>query len=212
MTPDSTQMSHEMRMGHWEGVYGSKDESELSWHQDDPLLSNKLITGCSPPAGSLVDVGGGSSLLGGQLAQQGYEVTVVDISVSAIERAKARTGAAGATVNWLVGDILQQPDLGLCDVWHDRAVFHFLTHEDDRRAYVACLHKTVRPGGHVVLGAFAVDGPMQCSGLPVERHDATSVQLALGDAWSLVSTEQELHTTPWGKNQLFFWAVARLSG
>jgi 2-polyprenyl-3-methyl-5-hydroxy-6-metoxy-1,4-benzoquinol methylase len=211
MTSDSQQqMTADMRVRHWEDVYCSKEECELSWHQDNPRCSQALITACSPPGGSVIDVGGGSSILGGRLADLGHDVTIVDISASAIERSKGRTGATHTKINWMVGDVLQQPRFDPCDVWHDRAVFHFLTHEEDQRAYVSCLQKTVRSSGHVVLGVFAMDGPAQCSGLPVERYDAAKIETVLGQAWTLESSEYELHTTPWGKTQLFLWVVARL--
>jgi len=135
------------RAAHWEHVYQTKDESEVSWHQDDPALSRELITEFAPTGSSVIDVGGGTSLLACQLATAGFAVTAMDISAAAIERAKQRGGEVASQVHWIVGDVTASPSLGSFDLWHDRAVFHFLTSDVDRHAYCRFLERSVRQGG-----------------------------------------------------------------
>ena len=200
------------RAAHWETVYRTKRESEVSWHQDEPTLSIELVCEFAPPAGRIVDVGGGSSVLAGRLTALGFDVTLVDVSASAIERAKTRIGDLSRRVRWIVADITKIEDLGEFDLWHDRAVFHFLTSEADRRRYAALAERSVRSGGHIVIGTFALDGPDKCSGLPVERYDGPKLIAALGPAFTLVRSFHDTHVTPWGKPQPFFFAAMRRVG
>jgi len=155
---------------HWETVYTSKGDAELSWTQAEPAASLALIEEVCP-AGRVIDVGGGTSLLAARLLDRGYAVTVLDISQAAIDRARQRLGARAGEVGWVVADVTAAPDLGTFDVWHDRAVFHFLTAPADRAAYAALLARTVPAGGHAVIATFALDGPEKCSGLEVRRYD-----------------------------------------
>jgi SAM-dependent methyltransferase len=196
------------RRTHWEGIYGTKEESQLSWHQDDPKTSLALIGEFCPAGGRVVDVGGGTSLLAAGLVSAGYrDVTVLDISDRAIRRAQERAGAPLPGVRWIAADVTSAPPPGVFDLWHDRALFHFLTDPEDRRRYVEHAGAAVRPGGHVIVATFAVDGPEQCSGLPVQRYDGRTLSAAFATAFAPVRSLREMHVTPWGRPQAFVYVV-----
>lgn len=195
------------RTTHWQQVYQTKADAETSWFQNEPKLSVDLVTTYAPQSGQVVDVGGGSSVLAGRLVAEGFDLTVLDVSAAAIDRAKSRIGEAASRVRWIVADITEIDDLGQFDLWHDRAVFHFLTDESDRRKYAALAARTVVPGGHLVIGTFALEGPEKCSGLPVERYDDRKLMDAFAPAFAMVRSFHETHVTPWGKPQAFFFAV-----
>lgn len=203
------------RRSHWEGVYLRKDEPQLSWHQDDPALSFQLVTKFCSRGGAVLDVGGGTSLLASRLAEEGHaQVTVLDLSGAALRRAQERSGPAAAKVQWVVGDVCGSswPVRGPFDLWHDRAVFHFLASPEERRTYARRVRESVRPGGHIVIATFAPDGPEQCSGLPVQRYDAEGLARELGRGLTLVESQREVHTTPWDSAQAFTYAVLRREG
>lgn len=168
---------------YWESVYASKGELDLSWTQAEPLMSLSLI-GEVCPTGRVIDVGGGASLLAERLLERGYSVTVLDISQSAIDRARNRL--RDSQIQWIVADVTENPQLGSFDVWHDRAVFHFLTAPADRAAYTALLARTVAVGGHAVVATFALDGPEKCSGLEVRRYDGEALAAELGPRFDLL--------------------------
>ena len=191
---------------HWEMVYTSKSDAELSWTQQEPTTSLALIEDVCP-AGRVIDVGGGTSLLAERLLDRGYAVTVLDISQAAIDRARQRLGARTTEVSWMVADVTAGPDLGTFDVWHDRAVFHFLTAAGDRAAYAALLARTVRVGGHAVIATFALDGPEKCSGLEVRRYDGRALADELGPRFHLLKSVPELHRTPWNAPQSFQYSL-----
>jgi 2-polyprenyl-3-methyl-5-hydroxy-6-metoxy-1,4-benzoquinol methylase len=195
------------RISHWNQVYQTKPDAETSWFQDEPRLSMKLITSCAPRGGKIIDIGGGSSVLGGRLVVAGFDVTVLDVSAAAIERAKVRNGEAASQIRWMVADVTEIKSLSQFDVWHDRAVFHFLTDDDDRKKYTALAARSVLPGGHLVIGTFAIDGPEQCSGLPVQRYDDRKLMDVFAPAFTIVRSVAEMHVTPWGKSQSFFFAI-----
>jgi SAM-dependent methyltransferase len=206
---------------HWERVYASQDEREAGWYQAEPALSLELIgTVCPPPGGTVypppgrvIDVGGGASVLVDQLLDSGFEhVAVLDISKAALEKAKARLGRRASAVHWIEADITAVAEIGTFDVWHDRAVFHFLTDAADRAKYVALAKRTLPPGGHLIMATFALDGPPTCSGLAVCRYDAASLAAELGDGFSLVRQASEAHVTPRGSTQPFFYGVFRRQG
>ena len=136
-------------------------------------------------------------------------MAVLDVSAAAIDRAKSRTGELADRVRWIVSDVTEIGELGTFDVWHDRAVFHFLTADEDRRKYIALALRSVAPGGHLVIGTFGVTGPEKCSGLPVERYDRSTLAAAFGAGFEMVKSFEATHTTPWGKPQVFFFAVMR---
>lgn len=191
---------------HWETVYTSKGDEELSWTQTEPTTSLSLIAeACS--ADSVIDVGGGTSPLAERLLDRGYAVTVLDISQAAIDRARRRLGTRASQVDWMVADVTAGPDVGSFDVWHDRAVFHFLTASADRAAYVALLARTVSVGGHAVIATFALDGPEKCSGLEVRRYDGNALAAELGPRFRLVKSVPELHRTPWNAPQSFQYSL-----
>jgi SAM-dependent methyltransferase len=191
---------------HWDSIYQSKSEEEMSWTQPEPLMSLKLIgEACS--SGRVIDVGGGTSLLAERLVDRGYKVAVVDIAEAAIERNRKRLGAKAGQIQWITADVTAGPGLETFDVWHDRAVFHFLTDPDDRAAYERLLLRSVSVGGHAVIGSFALDGPEKCSGLDVRRYDGPMLAEELGPQFALLKSEPEMHMTPWGKQQSFQFSL-----
>jgi SAM-dependent methyltransferase len=196
------------RGDHWDSVYRSRSDAELSWAQPQAQTSLALISGVCP-AGRVIDVGGGTSNLSAGLIDAGYEVAVLDISEIALARARERLGPRETRIRWMLGDVTRDPDLGRFDVWHDRAVFHFLTDAADRAAYVGLLARTIGTGGHAVIATFALDGPERCSGLPVKRYDAAMLAGALGPSFALLKSIREMHLTPWGAPQSFQYSVFR---
>lgn len=197
---------------HWENIYSSKSATEVSWFQEEAEMSLALITAVAPdPTAAILDVGGGASRLVDGLLRKGYgNVTVLDLSSAALEQARARLGEVAAGVKWLEADIrtIGFPEAAI-DVWHDRAVFHFLTGEEDRKAYVQQVQRAVRPGGHVLVATFADDGPERCSGLEVARYSPDALHAEFGDAFRLVRSEREEHVTPWGATQRFVYCLCR---
>jgi len=196
------------RQEHWENIYSTKADAEVSWTLPDPHTSLTLIREACP-SGHVIDVGGGTSVLVDRLLETGYNVAVLDISEAAIDRCRKRLGTHSDQVRWVVGDVTAIPDVGTFDVWHDRAVFHFLTGYADRRAYVKLLTRTLRSGGHAVIATFALDGPQECSGLTVCRYDGQTLAAELRTAFSLIRSVSETHVTPWGKPQSFQYSLFR---
>lgn len=199
---------------HWEQVYASRAANAVSWYQAHADRSLSLIraTGVGKNA-SIVDVGGGASTLAEDLLAEGYtDVTVLDISAAAIAAAKARLGERALEIRWIEADITAINLPRRCiDVWHDRAVFHFLTVSEDRMTYISAILHAVRPGGHVIIATFAEDGPTQCSGLPVVRYSPEELQAELGGAFTLLRCEREEHVTPAGAVQRFVYCHLRKS-
>jgi trans-aconitate methyltransferase len=197
------------RLAHWQNVYKEKAENQVSWFQENPAISLELIEAVHPKFDSaIVDIGGGASRLVDRLAREGYrDLTVLDVSESAIAMAKARMGEPAEAVKWIVADVTQWEPTRRYDLWHDRAAFHFLTQAPDRNAYVECLASALRPGGHAIIGTFAVDGPERCSGLPVVRYDAAFLSATLGNAFALVETRRHDHRTPMGGVQRFQFSI-----
>ncbi|MGA7534535.1 MAG: class I SAM-dependent methyltransferase [Pseudolabrys sp.] len=198
-------MSTLERQAHWQNVYQTKDEQTVSWFQERPDISLDLIHATGVDTGApIIDIGGGASRLVDALISEGFNaVSVLDLSEKALETSKARLGAEGAQVQWIVADITRWQPSQAYDVWHDRAALHFLTDPKDRAAYVERVLKTVRFGGHVIVGTFAPDGPERCSGLPVVRHDAASLGELLGSSFALADTRRHDHQTPSGAIQKF---------
>lgn len=197
---------------HWEKVYGAKSATNLSWFQEHADLSLKLIQDSNAQStASIIDVGGGSSVLVDDLLAHGYEdVTVLDLSEVAIATAKSRLGKAARRVKWIVENILGvELPAATYDIWHDRAVFHFLTNDQDRNAYVEQVLHAVKPGGLVIIATFAEDGPTECSGLPVMRYSAEQLHSEFGKPFILLGHEKESHHTPAGKEQRFVYCFFR---
>jgi SAM-dependent methyltransferase len=197
---------------HWEQIYKSKAPTEVSWYQEHSTQSLQLIanTGIARIS-QIIDVGGGPSALVGDLLDNGYQhITVLDISAAALEAAKHRLGERASEINWLEGDILRTAlPTHAFDLWHDRAVFHFLTDPNDRRRYVDIVKEAVRPGGHVIVATFASDGPERCSGLPVARYEPESLHHEFGDGFTLLHSTHETHPTPFGTEQKFIYCYCR---
>jgi SAM-dependent methyltransferase len=194
---------------HWEGVYTTRSAQQVSWYQPRADASLALIGDIAAQrATRLIDVGGGASTLVDDLLTRGnVDVTVLDLSAAALEIARQRLGPSRAgQVQWLTGDVTEAvlPERAY-DIWHDRAVFHFLTEPLQRAAYVAQVRRAVRPGGHVIIAAFGLDGPLQCSGLPVVRYSADALHGEFGGAFVLVRHLSELHRTPGGAIQPFVY-------
>ena len=194
----------------WEGVYQSKEEAETSWFEDRPQVSLDLIaaTGVGKDA-AIVDVGAGSSRLVDCLLEQGFRgITVLDLSDTALAKARSRL-PQDAPVEWVVANVLHWQPTVRFDVWHDRAAFHFLTGAADQDAYLRVMDRALLPGGHAIIGTFAPDGPTQCSGLPVARFDAALLSERLGSGYRLVRSLGHEHRTPWGSLQRFHFGLFR---
>jgi SAM-dependent methyltransferase len=199
------------RRAHWENVYSTKGEREVSWFQENPAPSLELITlaGLSEGA-SIIDIGGGASRLVDILVERNIgQITVLDLSAAALDAAKERLGSKAAGVQWVAADITTWEPTQAYDLWHDRAAFHFLTVPGDQSAYVDRLKKAVKRGGHVVIGTFASDGPERCSGLPIVRYDAASLSAILGTDFKLIDARRHDHATPWGAVQRFQFSTFR---
>jgi SAM-dependent methyltransferase len=199
------------RQAHWENVYTSKGESEVSWFQESPAPSFELIVQAGATHRSaIIDIGGGASRLVDHLVEQGFQdITVLDLSAAALEAARRRLESRADRVQWIVADATAWEPVKAYDIWHDRAAFHFLTDESDRAAYIARLTRGVNAGGHAIIGTFALDGPEKCSGLPVARYDSASLAQVLGAEFRLVDTRRHEHATPWGSKQMFQFSVFR---
>ena len=194
------------RHAHWQTVYQTKGEHDVSWFEESPAISLELIraTGVNTTA-SIIDIGGDASRLVDALLDEGYSaVTVLDLSEKALETSKARLGPRiAAKVKWVAVDVTAWEPSQAYDVWHDRATFHFLTDPKDRSAYAERVLRTVRPGGHVIIGTFAPDGPERCSGLPVVRYDSATISKILGPSFGLSESRTHAHKTPTGAIQRF---------
>ncbi|QSR89174.1 class I SAM-dependent methyltransferase [Methylacidiphilum caldifontis] len=190
---------------HWETVYQTKATDDVSWFQKRPALSLNLIeaTGVGKDAG-VIDVGGGASVLVDFLLDAGFaKPAVLDISAAALACARKRLGVRAGLVEWFEADVTEFYPPRRFHLWHDRALFHFLTHKDDRQKYVETLRRTLTPDGHVIIATFAVDGPVKCSGLDVVRYDAPAIRAALGEEFRLLEQVDETHITPWNTEQKF---------
>jgi len=190
---------------HWDSVYAAKKVEEVSWFQVRPVLSLELIARTGKGKGSsIIDVGGGASRLVDALLDEGFQrVTVLDISVEALARARERLGDRARLVTWIAGDITRWEPPSRYDVWHDRAVFHFLVTPEERRAYKEALAAALPLGAQAIIGTFALNGPERCSGLPVARYEPDTLAAELGPAFRLVESTHDDHLTPGGKVQRF---------
>lgn len=200
-------MSEKQR--HWEQVYATKPATEVSWYQREPRVSLDLITAGGSSSDAVIDVGGGASTLVDGLLARGYtRVSVLDFAGAAIEAARDRLCARAAEVTWVASDVLAHVFEPLSiDVWHDRAVFHFLTSAGDRRAYVEHVARAVKPGGRVIVATFAADGPTKCSGLDVCRYSPETLHAEFGARFRLQGRTFEDHVTPAGHLQRFQYCV-----
>ncbi|MHB1186237.1 class I SAM-dependent methyltransferase [Thiobacillus sp.] len=195
------------RQQHWETVYGNKAVDQVSWFQTHAASSLRLIEGCADKDAHIIDVGGGASVLVDDLLEAGYRnLTVLDLAESALTASRTRLGARAQPVRWIAGDITQvELPAAHYDVWHDRAVFHFLTDPADKARYVEQVLKSVKPGGHVIVAAFGPGGPLQCSGLDVVRYAPDALHAEFGAPFRLLRHETETHHTPSGQDQEFVY-------
>lgn len=193
------------RKQHWERVYTTKGEQDVSWFEELPAISIEMLEAAGMSRETCVlDVGGGDSRLIDHLAARGMDcLAVLDVSGAALRRAQERLGTAAAVPVWIESDVAGDWTLKPMDIWHDRAVFHFLTKPEDQARYLAHLHAVLKPNGAVIIATFAPDGPEKCSGLPVARYSPDALAARLGEAFTLVESRRHAHQTPWGSRQEF---------
>lgn len=194
---------------HWEDVYQKKKVDEVSWYQPQPDTALRLIDSIKlDPTANIIDVGGGASTLVDCLLARGYlNVSVLDISGKALAVAKERLGGEADRVRWYESDILSFQPQQKFDLWHDRAVFHFLTDSNEREKYLETMHTALSANAHVLIATFGLGGPEKCSGLPVQRYDPELLQKTLGRGYTLISSDSEVHITPWGSPQQFVYCL-----
>ena len=198
---------------HWDRVYRQKGPESVSWYRPHLERSLGFIEGANLARdAAIIDVGGGTSTLVGDLLARNYtNVTVLDISTEAIDAAKNRLGTQASGVQWIAADATQvELAPSAYDFWHDRAVFHFLHDESDRRRYVAAVRRSVKPGGHVLVATFGPEGPERCSGLEVVRYSPDRLHAEFGPEFKKVGALAEVHTTPWGTEQQFIYCYCRV--
>ena len=196
---------------YWDQVYARNEPEDVSWYEAEPRVSLALIEEAGlPPTAAILDVGGGTSELVRRLSELGYcDLAVADISQSALERARVRLGGRAERVGWMQADIRSHVFERRFDLWHDRAVFHFMVDSGDREGYLTVLRRTLRPGGHAVLATFGPDGPTMCSGLPVSRYSPDALRDLVGSGFELISSQTAQHHTPRGALQEFIYAHFR---
>ena len=198
---------------HWETIYRTKAPDAVSWYRPHLEISLGLIErAAASRSAAIIDVGGGESTLVDDLVRRGFhDLTVLDISPTALDATKKRVGQSGERVRWIAADVtrVSLPSHSF-DVWHDRAVFHFLTVEEDRAAYVRNVLHAMQPGGFVIVSTFGPEGPTRCSGLQVVRYDAEALHEQFGSGFRLVESSNELHYTPWGATQQFLYCYCRV--
>jgi 2-polyprenyl-3-methyl-5-hydroxy-6-metoxy-1,4-benzoquinol methylase len=195
------------RKDHWERVYQKHSPTEVGWYQAHPETSLKLINNTAAGTDSgIIDVGGGTSKLSGLLLNQGYKkLAVLDISGASIEKAKSQLGEKSSRVTWIEADVTKHSFVEQYDVWHDRAVFHFLTEAEDRKGYINSLNQALKLNGHLIIATFGLDAPPKCSGLSVVRYSPETLHNELGDNFNLVEAFVEDHVTPSGIKQNFIF-------
>lgn len=202
------------RQEHWEKVYQTRRPDEVSWFQPHASLSVELILSALPDrSASILDVGGGASMLVDDLLREGYrDITVLDLSASALQALRERLGTDARRVSLTTGDVttVSLPEASIA-LWHDRAVFHFLTNPDDRRRYLEQVHRCVMPGGLLLMATFAEDGPTRCSGLEVVRYSPSRLHTVFGSEFELLESRRDEHRTPSGATQPFIYCLCRFS-
>jgi ubiquinone/menaquinone biosynthesis C-methylase UbiE len=205
-------MADERNRSHWNQVYEKKDADKVSWFQPSLRVSLDFIDSIGlPPSASIIDVGGGASTLVDDVLERGFSaVSVLDISSEALAVARRRLGERANAVTWIESDIAaaELPEASF-DLWHDRAVFHFLTDANARARYVAVAERALKPGGHIIVATFGVHGPEQCSGLDVVRYDADGLHGEFGAPFDKIEHVEETHSTPWGGEQEFVYCYCR---
>ena len=199
------------RRGHWESIYNDRDHELVGWYQSDPGRSLRLIEASTfDAAAPIVNIGGGSSVLVDRLLDADYtDVTVLDLSATALALAQERLGRRTDAVHWIEGDVIEHDFDRVYAVWHDRAAFHFLIDPDNQQQYVQQMTKALAVGGHAIIATFGLDGPDICSGLPAQRYGPESLSSCLGSEFEPLRFEQETHQTPGGVTQEFLYGHFR---
>jgi SAM-dependent methyltransferase len=199
------------RTEHWDRIYERRSPLEVSWYEPTPSISIRRVReAVAGGARSLLDIGGGASTLVDEALELGLDrIAVLDISERALNTSRGRLGSSADQVEWIVGDVTAVDDVGMFDVWHDRAVFHFLTDHLDQERYVSLCERTVAPGGSAIMATFAPDGPEMCSGLPVQRYDPATLAERCGPRFELLDSERHTHMTPREVEQRFIYASFR---
>ncbi|HET9190398.1 MAG TPA: class I SAM-dependent methyltransferase [Rudaea sp.] len=197
---------------HWNRVYTTRAVDAVSWYQAQPKISLELIAAADLPVDApIIDIGGGASVLVDCLLAQGRSaLSVLDVSAAALANSRARLGANATKVQWIEADVREFEPPQRYALWHDRAVFHFLTDPADRERYMAAMRRSLKPRAHVVVATFALDGPARCSGLDVARYDAATLHAQFGDDFEPLDSRRETHITPAGAEQRFTWIHLRL--
>jgi len=196
--------------GHWDEIFTQKTDDEMSWSQATPTMSLELLAQWSSPDDALVDVGAGNSRLVDHLVERGWrEVTLLDVSATALAKVRARLSSGSTTVSYVASDIRQWQPEGHYRAWHDRAVFHFLTDQADQENYVRTAAQTLERDAILVIATFSASGPTHCSGLPVARHDPDELARLFASDFAFVASQFEEHTTPFHTVQAFSWVVLR---
>ncbi|MFT6748070.1 MAG: 2-polyprenyl-3-methyl-5-hydroxy-6-metoxy-1,4-benzoquinol methylase [Glaciecola sp.] len=196
---------------HWEGVYNSKSDQEVSWYEEVPETSLRLIKGVNPSkSDAIIDVGGGNSNLTIEPSKEGFSnLSVLDISAKALERTKAKEGGKSADVNWIVSNVVDFTPKDQFSIWHDRAVFHFLNQEEDIQKYVELVTSSVADSGVLILGTFSPEGPSKCSGLDIKQYSAKELEMLFQKGFKMEQSFQEVHKTPFDTEQSFTYVVLR---
>jgi 2-polyprenyl-3-methyl-5-hydroxy-6-metoxy-1,4-benzoquinol methylase len=196
---------------HWENVWTRKKSNEVSWYQEHPKTSLELILSANPSKDSrIIDIGGGDSNLVEKLLDLGFKnITVLDVSAKALERAKERLGKKATTINWIDCDIRKFETREQYDIWHDRALLHFLTSEEDLENYVKLTRQHVKEDGCMILSTFSTNGPMMCSGLDTKQYSEESMKKLFSNGFEHVKSFEEKHMTPFGTGQIFIYNVFR---
>lgn len=196
---------------HWENVWTTKKSNEVSWYQEYPQTSINLILPTNPSKDAkIIDVGGGDSNLAETLLNLGFKnITVLDISANALERAKKRLGNKSSMVTWIESDILEFENDNRYDIWHDRALLHFLTSEENLKNYVKLVKQHVMQGGYLIISTFSTKGPIKCSGLDTRQYSKESIKELFSNEFEHVKSFEEEHVTPRGMGQIFTWNVFR---
>lgn len=207
MTTEHKQSTGHTRQDHWNRVYQTKATDSVSWYQARPEMSLSMIDACALPAdAAVIDVGGGASVLVDCLIDAAFtRLSVLDISGVALAHARTRLGDRAHDIEWIESDVTAFKPVRRYALWHDRAVFHFLTTAADRRRYLDTLCQCLEPEGHVIIATFATDGPEKCSGLDTRRYDEAMMQSEFGPDFRLVETRRETHVTPWQSEQRFVY-------
>ncbi|MDH5571798.1 MAG: class I SAM-dependent methyltransferase [Gammaproteobacteria bacterium] len=199
------------RKDHWETIYTSKDTHQVGWYQESPVISIQMLNRiCATKEQSVLDVGAGASVLVDELIKLGYrDISLLDISAAAFTVVKERLGKNSDIPDYYISDVTSFEVKRRFDIWHDRAVFHFLTVPEDRKKYIACMNKLLSRDGRVIIGTFSLNGPTQCSGLDIVQYDKNKMANELGDGFKIIETHTDVHTTPGGKKQEFMYFIIR---